>query len=156
MVQEYATLLMSELAAIYTGRLQLIQNQALSVLLQFLEHPDPDIIRNALEALYRILEEPLNAEMLRGEEVLKPIIKLIDSDYPTVQVIALSILQKVSQLPAGTDVLEKMGLIDNLGEVGCPQTIYLSSGQLNVPFLYAENTKARVRGSSPGWNKDTD
>ncbi|CAG7837737.1 unnamed protein product [Allacma fusca] len=113
-MQEYASLCMSNLATLYTGRLQLIQNGSLPILLKLLEHPDADVIRNAIEAIWRILEEPLNIQFMLSEEVLKPIVDLIDSEFPTVQVIAMSVLQKVAQLPSGTNLLDKMGLIENI------------------------------------------
>jgi hypothetical protein len=86
-------------------------------LVHHLSNPDPDIQKNSAEAIWRILEEPLNLDLMSTKTSIEPIVKLIDSEYPALQVVAISILEKIASRDSGVQILEEIGAIQPLGEV---------------------------------------
>ncbi len=116
-VVEYSTFALSSLAMLYTGRLQIVQNAGVPILIHLLSHPDPDIQKNSAETIWRLMEEPLNVDLITTKGSVEPIVNLVDSEYPALQIVALSILEKVSSRDPGVQVMEGIEAMNPLGEV---------------------------------------
>lgn len=109
-IVEYATKALANLATLHTGRIQITQQpKGLSSLMSLLTHQDPDIQRNALETIWQIAADPLHLFLITGKSYVEAIIKLVDSEYPPLQALALMTLEKFAQRPDGIANLESLG-----------------------------------------------
>ena len=86
-------------------------------MIHLLSNEDPDIQKNCAETIWRMLEEPLNVDLITSKGSIEPFLKLINAEYPALQIVALSILEKVSTRDAGVQVLDSIEAYKRLGEV---------------------------------------
>jgi hypothetical protein len=116
-VVEYSSAVLSNSATLYSGRSDIITRNGPAILVSLASRSDPDIQRNAIETIWRLLQDVDNIPTFTEAENLQPIISLLDSEYPAIQVIAMAIVCRVSEAIYEHPKLESHDLIKNMGAV---------------------------------------
>jgi len=89
-------------------------------------HRDPDIQKNAAETIWRLLEEPANLPLFAKKEYMESILELTDSEYPAVQIVGLSVLEKITTLQEGAMIFFGIHGVQNIGQVNSLLCIFIA------------------------------
>lgn len=63
------------------------------------------------------MEEPLNIPLITNQECVEALLKLVESEYPAVQIVALSVLEKIATTPEGVGILDELDGFSPLAQV---------------------------------------
>ena len=119
---EYGTGVLANSATLYSGRVDIIENGGASILVQLMSHTEPRIQKNVLKVIWHLLEEPINYPPFCQPESLKLIMGHIDSEDPNIQILALSIIEKMSSSPLDLPYFDTMDdIIPLIGTVRMPK-----------------------------------
>lgn len=141
-ILEYVTSVAKRLTQLFSGRIQIIRNEAVPDLISLTEHPDADIKNNCIEAICNLLEEPLHIEFFTSSECVRSIYNLVDSEYSAIQIQALAALEKLTRRSVGVSALKAVEIIPNFQYVS-PVRFSLHSNLYHFEscFLRSRNWK---------------
>lgn len=116
LVHEFSTLCLSSMAHEYTSKVQILSMDGLSPLITLLSDPDPDVIKNATEAVTLLLEDYQCRIAIRNAQGLEPLLELLKSEYPVIQEMALKGLILSTQDPDNREALRELEGLERLVE----------------------------------------
>ncbi|NXU57772.1 ARMC3 protein, partial [Turnix velox] len=96
-IHEFATLCLAQMAVEYTAKVQIFEHGGLEPLLRLLDSPDPDVEKNSLECIYLLLQDFQSCAAVRALNVIPPLLELLKSEYPVIQLLALKTLEEISK-----------------------------------------------------------
>ncbi|XP_063714103.1 armadillo repeat-containing protein 3-like isoform X2 [Symsagittifera roscoffensis] len=110
---EFASLFFSSMATEYTNKVQLIEKGVMEPLVLLLTSPDPDVNKNAIEAISLLLHDYQSRAQVRQFEGIGPILELTKSEFPVIQQLSLEALAKISQDIENRDGLRELDALDH-------------------------------------------
>ncbi|NXW89752.1 ARMC3 protein, partial [Alopecoenas beccarii] len=96
-IHEFATLCLAHMAVEYTTKVQLFQQGGLEPLIRLLGSPDPDVQKNSVECIYLLVQDFQSCAAVRELNVIPPLLELLKSEYPVIQLLALKTLEVISK-----------------------------------------------------------
>nr|XP_016849784.1 PREDICTED: armadillo repeat-containing protein 3 isoform X2 [Anolis carolinensis] len=89
-IHEFASLCLAHMAVEYNSKVQIFEQGGLEPLIRLLGSPDPDVKKNCVECIYSMDFQSRAA--VRELNVIPPLLDLLKSDYPIIQLLALKTL----------------------------------------------------------------
>ncbi|XP_060104357.1 armadillo repeat-containing protein 3 isoform X2 [Heteronotia binoei] len=89
-IHEFASLCLAHMAVEYNSKVQIFEQGGLEPLIRLLSSPDPDVKKNSIECIYSMDFQSRAA--VRELNVIPPLLELLKSDYPIIQLLALKTL----------------------------------------------------------------
>uniref|UniRef100_A0ACB8FV42 Uncharacterized protein n=1 Tax=Sphaerodactylus townsendi TaxID=933632 RepID=A0ACB8FV42_9SAUR len=89
-IHEFASLCLAHMAVEYNIKVQIFEQGGLEPLIKLLNSPDPDVKKNSVECIYSMDFQSRAA--VRELNVIPPLLELLKSDYPIIQLLALKTL----------------------------------------------------------------
>ncbi|KAM6412494.1 LOW QUALITY PROTEIN: armadillo repeat-containing protein 3 [Pluvialis apricaria] len=96
-IHEFATLCLAHMAVEYTTKAQIFEQGGLEPLVRLLGSPDPDVKKNSVECIYLLVQDFQSHAALRALNVIPPLLELLKSEYPVIQLLALKTLEEISK-----------------------------------------------------------
>ncbi|NWS57891.1 ARMC3 protein, partial [Chunga burmeisteri] len=96
-IHEFATLCLAHMAVEYTTKVQILEQGGLEPLIRLLGSPDPDVKKNSVECIYLLVQDFQSRAAVRALNVIPPLLELLKSEYPVIQLLALKTLEVVSK-----------------------------------------------------------
>ncbi|XP_014801365.1 PREDICTED: armadillo repeat-containing protein 3 [Calidris pugnax] len=96
-IHEFASLCLAHMAVEYTTKVQIFEQGGLEPLVRLLGSPDPDVKKNSLECIYLVMQDFQSHAAVRALNVIPPLLELLKSEYPVIQLLALKILEEISK-----------------------------------------------------------
>ncbi|NXN37684.1 ARMC3 protein, partial [Rhinoptilus africanus] len=96
-IHEFATLCLAHMAVDYTTKIQIFDQGGLEPLVGLLCSPDPDVKKNSLECIYLLVQDFQSHAAVRALNVIPPLLELLKSEYPVIQLLALKTLEEISK-----------------------------------------------------------
>ncbi|XP_071591153.1 armadillo repeat-containing protein 3 isoform X2 [Heliangelus exortis] len=96
-IHEFATLCLSHMAVEYTTKVQIFEKGGLEPLIRLLGSPDPDVQKNSLECIYLLMQDFQSCAAVRALNVIPPLLEMLKSEYPVIQLLALKTLELISK-----------------------------------------------------------
>ncbi|NXU73847.1 ARMC3 protein, partial [Oreotrochilus melanogaster] len=96
-IHEFATLCLSHMAVEYTSKVQIFEKGGLEPLIRLLGSPDPDVQKNSLECIYLLMQDFQSCAAVRALNVIPPLLEMLKSEYPVIQLLALKTLELISK-----------------------------------------------------------
>ncbi|NWH79805.1 ARMC3 protein, partial [Piaya cayana] len=96
-VHEFATLCLAHVAVEYTTKVQIFEQGGLEPLIRLLSSPDPDVKKNSVECIYLLVQDFQSHAAVRALNVIPPLLELLKSEYPVIQLLALKTLEVISK-----------------------------------------------------------
>ncbi|KAM9387516.1 armadillo repeat-containing protein 3 [Phaethornis superciliosus] len=96
-IHEFATLCLAHMAVEYTTKVQIFEQGGLEPLIRLLGSPDPDVQKNSLECIYLLIEDFQSCDAVRALNVIPPLLEMLKSEYPVIQLLALKTLEVISK-----------------------------------------------------------
>ncbi|NXN62105.1 ARMC3 protein, partial [Rynchops niger] len=96
-IHEFATLCLAHMAVEYTTKIQIFEQGGLEPLVRLLGSPDPDVKKNSLECIYLLVQDFQSHAAVRALNVIPPLLELLKSEYPVIQLLALKTLEEISK-----------------------------------------------------------
>ncbi|NXD81752.1 ARMC3 protein, partial [Halcyon senegalensis] len=96
-IHEFATLCLAHMAVEYTTKEQIFEQGGLEPLIRLLDSPDPDVKKNSLECIYLLVQDFQSRAAVRALNVIPPLLELLKSEYPVIQLLALKTLEVISK-----------------------------------------------------------
>ncbi|XP_063179945.1 armadillo repeat-containing protein 3 isoform X1 [Chroicocephalus ridibundus] len=96
-IHEFATLCLAHMAVEYTTKIQIFEQSGLEPLIRLLGSPDPDVKKNSLECIYLLVQDFQSHAAVRELNVIPPLLELLKSEYPVIQLLALKTLEEISK-----------------------------------------------------------
>jgi len=116
-VVEYSTGILANCATLYAARMDILENNGAAIFSELITRADPDIQKNSLETIWRLLENRGCLSLFTVKKHLDAIIKHVDSEYPAIQVIGLAIAERISATPPELPKLDPYHLVKNYAAV---------------------------------------
>ncbi|NXK23091.1 ARMC3 protein, partial [Arenaria interpres] len=96
-IHEFASLCLAHMAVEYTAKVQIFEQGGLEPLVRLLGSPDPDVKKNSLECIYLLMQDFQSRAAVRALNVIPPLLELLKSEYPVIQLLALKTLEEISK-----------------------------------------------------------
>ncbi|XP_010579226.1 PREDICTED: armadillo repeat-containing protein 3 isoform X3 [Haliaeetus leucocephalus] len=96
-IHEFATLCLAHMAVEYTTKVQIFEQGGLEPLIRLLSSPDPDVKKNSAECIYLLVQDFQSRAAVRALNVIPPLLELLKSEYPVIQLLALKTLEVISK-----------------------------------------------------------
>ncbi|XP_074013254.1 armadillo repeat-containing protein 3 isoform X2 [Numenius arquata] len=96
-IHEFASLCLAHMAVEYTTKVQIFEQGGLEPLVRLLGSPDPDVKKNSLECIYLLVQDFQSHAVVRALNVIPPLLELLKSEYPVIQLLALKTLEEISK-----------------------------------------------------------
>ncbi|XP_055661248.1 armadillo repeat-containing protein 3 isoform X1 [Falco peregrinus] len=96
-IHEFATLCLAHMAVEYTTKVQIFEQGGLEPLIRLLGSPDPDVKKNSVECIYLLVQDFQSHAAVRALNVIPPLLELLKSEYPVIQLLALKTLEVISK-----------------------------------------------------------
>ncbi|XP_030299931.1 armadillo repeat-containing protein 3 [Calypte anna] len=96
-IHEFATLCLAYMAVEYTTKVQIFEQGGLEPLIRLLGSPDPDVQKNSLECIYLLMQDFQSCAAVRALNVIPPLLEMLKSEYPVIQLLALKTLELISR-----------------------------------------------------------
>ncbi|XP_075602472.1 armadillo repeat-containing protein 3 isoform X3 [Balearica regulorum gibbericeps] len=96
-IHEFATLCLAHMAVEYTTKVQIFEQGGLEPLIRLLGSPDPDVKKNSVECIYLLVQDFQSRAAVRALNVIPPLLELLRSEYPVIQLLALKTLEVISK-----------------------------------------------------------
>ncbi|XP_075584262.1 armadillo repeat-containing protein 3 [Pelecanus crispus] len=96
-IHEFATLCLAHMAAEYTTKVRIFEQGGLEPLIRLLGSPDPDVKKNSVECIYLLVQDFQSRAAVRALNVIPPLLELLKSEYPVIQLLALKTLEVISK-----------------------------------------------------------
>ncbi|XP_009948700.1 PREDICTED: armadillo repeat-containing protein 3-like, partial [Leptosomus discolor] len=96
-IHEFATLCLAHMAVEYTTKVQIFEQGGLEPLIRLLGSPDPDVKKNSVECIYLLVQDFQSRAAVRALNVIPPLLELLKSEYPIIQLLALKTLEVISR-----------------------------------------------------------
>nr|XP_009936229.1 PREDICTED: armadillo repeat-containing protein 3 [Opisthocomus hoazin] len=96
-IHEFATLCLAHMAVEYTTKVQIFEQGGLEPLIRLLGSPDPDVKKNSVECIYLLVQDFQSCAAVRALNVIPPLLELLKSEYPVIQLLALKTLEVISK-----------------------------------------------------------
>ncbi|XP_049654164.1 armadillo repeat-containing protein 3 isoform X3 [Accipiter gentilis] len=96
-IHEFATLCLAHMAVEYTTKVQIFEQGGLEPLIRLLSSPDPDVKKNSVECIYLLVQDFQSRAAVRALNVIPPLLELLKSEYPVIQLLALKTLEVISK-----------------------------------------------------------
>ncbi|NXY68204.1 ARMC3 protein, partial [Glareola pratincola] len=96
-IHEFATLCLAHMAVEYTTKIQIFEQGGLEPLVKLLCSPDPDVKKNSLECIYLLVQDFQSHAAVRALNLIPPLLELLKSEYPVIQLLALKTLEEISK-----------------------------------------------------------
>ncbi|NXF63615.1 ARMC3 protein, partial [Ciccaba nigrolineata] len=96
-IHEFATLCLAHMAVEYTTKVQIFEQGGLEPLIRLLGSPDPDVKKNSAECIYLLVQDFQSRAAVRALNVIPPLLELLKSEYPVIQLLALKTLEVISK-----------------------------------------------------------
>ncbi|KFV50738.1 Armadillo repeat-containing protein 3 [Tyto alba] len=96
-IHEFATLCLAHMAVEYTTKVQIFEQGGLEPLIRLLGSPDPDVKKNSVECIYLLVQDFQSRAAIRALNVIPPLLELLKSEYPVIQLLALKTLEVISK-----------------------------------------------------------
>ncbi|XP_008940810.1 PREDICTED: armadillo repeat-containing protein 3 [Merops nubicus] len=95
-IHEFATLCLAHMAVEYTTKEKIFEHGGLEPLIRLLGSPDPDVKKNSLECIYLLVQDFQSRAAVRALNIIPPLLELLKSEYPVIQLLALKTLEVIS------------------------------------------------------------
>ncbi|XP_009501826.2 armadillo repeat-containing protein 3 [Phalacrocorax carbo] len=96
-IHEFATLCLAHMALEYTTKVQIFEQGGLEPLIRLLGSPDPDVKKNSVECIYLLVQDFQSRAAVRALNVIPPLLELLKSEYPVIQLLALKTFEIISK-----------------------------------------------------------
>ncbi|KGL95034.1 Armadillo repeat-containing protein 3 [Charadrius vociferus] len=96
-IHEFATLCLAHMAVEHTTKAQMFEQGVLEPLVRLLGSPDPDVKKNSVECIYLLVQDFQSHAAVRALNVIPPLLELLKSEYPVIQLLALKTLEEISK-----------------------------------------------------------
>ncbi|KAM6101254.1 armadillo repeat-containing protein 3 isoform 3-T3 [Theristicus caerulescens] len=96
-IHEFATLCLAHMAVEYTTKVQIFEQGGLEPLIRLLGSPDPDVKKNSVECIYLLVQDFQSRAAVRALNVIPPLLELLKSEYPVIQLLALKTLEVITK-----------------------------------------------------------
>uniref|UniRef100_A0A8C5TBM0 Armadillo repeat containing 3 n=1 Tax=Malurus cyaneus samueli TaxID=2593467 RepID=A0A8C5TBM0_9PASS len=96
-IHEFATLCLAYMAVEYTIKVKIFKQGGLEPLIRLLGSPDPDVKKNSVECIYLLVQDFQIRAAARELNLIPPLVGLLQSEYPVIQVLALRTLEVMSK-----------------------------------------------------------
>ncbi|XP_050748035.1 armadillo repeat-containing protein 3 isoform X2 [Gymnogyps californianus] len=96
-IHEFATLCLAHMAVEYTTKVHIFEQGGLEPLIRLLGSPDPDVKKNSVECIYLLVQDFQSCAAVRALNVIPPLLELLKSEYPVIQLLALKTLEVISK-----------------------------------------------------------
>ncbi|XP_074938763.1 armadillo repeat-containing protein 3 [Phalacrocorax aristotelis] len=96
-IHEFATLCLAHMALEYTTKVQIFEQGGLEPLIRLLGSPDPDVKKNSVECIYLLVQDFQSRAAVRALNVIPPLLELLKSEYPVIQLLALKTFEVISK-----------------------------------------------------------
>ncbi|NWV63981.1 ARMC3 protein, partial [Malurus elegans] len=96
-IHEFATLCLAFMAVEYTIKVKIFKQGGLEPLIRLLGSPDPDVKKNSVECIYLLVQDFQIRAAARELNLIPPLVGLLQSEYPVIQVLALRTLEVMSK-----------------------------------------------------------
>ncbi|KAM9303177.1 armadillo repeat-containing protein 3 [Morus bassanus] len=96
-IHEFATLCLAHMAVEYTTKVQIFEQGGLEPLIRLLGSPDPDVKKNSVECIYLLVQDFQSRAAVRALNIIPPLLELLKSEYPVIQLLALKTLEVISK-----------------------------------------------------------
>ncbi|KAM6421943.1 armadillo repeat-containing protein 3 isoform 1-T1 [Rhynochetos jubatus] len=113
-IHEFATLCLAHMAVEYTVKVQIFEQGGLEPLIRLLGSPDPDVKKNSVECIYLLVQDFQSRAAVRALNVIPPLLELLKSEYPVIQLLALQTLEVISKDRETRIILEENKGLDCL------------------------------------------
>ncbi|XP_038051297.1 armadillo repeat-containing protein 3-like [Patiria miniata] len=116
LVHEFASLCIASMAQEFTSKVQIIEQDGLEPLIMLLAVTDPDVQKNAVEAVCLLLQDYQTRTAIRELHGLESLLDLLKSDYPSIQEMALRCLTLCTQDVENREALREVEGLERLVE----------------------------------------
>ncbi|NWH57435.1 ARMC3 protein, partial [Geococcyx californianus] len=116
-IHEFATLCLAHMAVEYTTKVQIFEEGGLEPLIRLLASPDPDVKKNSIECIYLLVQDFQSRAAVRALNVIPPLLELLKSEYPVIQLLALKTLEVISKDRETRIILEENKGLDCLVKI---------------------------------------
>ncbi|NXJ84775.1 ARMC3 protein, partial [Trogon melanurus] len=96
-IHEFATLCLAHMAVEYTTKVRIFEQGGLEPLIRLLGSPDPDVKKNSVECIYLLVQDFQSRAAVCALNVIPPLLELLKSEYPVIQLLALKTLEVISK-----------------------------------------------------------
>ncbi|XP_015474849.1 armadillo repeat-containing protein 3 isoform X1 [Parus major] len=96
-IHEFATLCLAYMAVEYTTKVKIFEQGGLEPLIRLLGSLDPDVKKNSLECIYLLVQDFQNRAAVCELNIIPPLLGLLESEYPVIQLLALQTLEVISK-----------------------------------------------------------
>ncbi|NWT10192.1 ARMC3 protein, partial [Vireo altiloquus] len=96
-IHEFATLCLAHMAVEYITKIKIFEQGGLGSLIRLLGSLDPDVQKNSVECIYLLVQDFQIRAAVRELNVIPPLLGLLESEYPVIQVLALQTLEVISK-----------------------------------------------------------
>ncbi|XP_010289086.1 PREDICTED: armadillo repeat-containing protein 3 isoform X2 [Phaethon lepturus] len=96
-IHEFATLCLAHMAVEHTTKVQIFEQGGLEPLIRLLGSPDPDVKKNSVECIYLLVQDFQSRAAVHALNVIPPLLELLNSEYPVIQLLALKTLEVISK-----------------------------------------------------------
>ncbi|XP_010177167.1 PREDICTED: armadillo repeat-containing protein 3-like, partial [Mesitornis unicolor] len=96
-IHEFATLCLSHMTVEYATKVQIFEQGGLEPLIRLLGSSDPDVKKNSAECIYHLVQDFQSCAAARALNVIPPLLELLKSEYPVIQLLALKTLEVMSK-----------------------------------------------------------
>ncbi|KAM6149036.1 LOW QUALITY PROTEIN: armadillo repeat-containing protein 3-like, partial [Erethizon dorsatum] len=91
-IHEFASLCLVNVSTEYSGRMHISKHGGVEPLVRLLSSPDPDVKKNSVECICSLVQEFECRATLQELNAIPPILDLLKSEYPIIQLLALKTL----------------------------------------------------------------
>uniref|UniRef100_A0A3Q2XU65 Armadillo repeat containing 3 n=1 Tax=Hippocampus comes TaxID=109280 RepID=A0A3Q2XU65_HIPCM len=116
-VHEFGTLCLSCLSTDSCCQVQIIDNNGLPLLVNFLSNADPDVQKNSLDTIYNLIEDTHICRAVIELQGLRQLLALLKSTFSALQQLALKTLQIISTCEESQSAFRDERLFDELIEI---------------------------------------
>ncbi|KAL5011438.1 hypothetical protein ScPMuIL_009989 [Solemya velum] len=113
-VHEFAALGLCNMATEYSSKAAIFESNGIEPLVKCLSSADPDVQKNAIEAVAQMMLDYQTRAAIKDAEGLNPILELLKSDYSIIQKLALLALDRASQDTNNRAALRELETITKL------------------------------------------
>uniref|UniRef100_A0A8C5MXM6 Armadillo repeat containing 3 n=1 Tax=Leptobrachium leishanense TaxID=445787 RepID=A0A8C5MXM6_9ANUR len=113
-IHEFATLCLAYMATEYVSKDRIFELNCLDTIIRMLGSPDPDVKKNSVECIYLLVQDFQNRAAVCESNGIPPLLELLRSEYPAIQLLALKSLATLSCEEVARKILKEKQALDQL------------------------------------------
>ncbi|KAK7789151.1 hypothetical protein R5R35_012353 [Gryllus longicercus] len=118
-LQEFSSEILSELTKMHAACADILGTEVIDVLFQRIKSQDPDVQHNSAKVMLNLLKDPEATPVFLKSPAFEfpSIIRLLQSEYPLIQMVAIDVLDMLTKQRENKEILEAFRLAKGLEEL---------------------------------------